>query len=141
VRQRLETGPVYATRRFTFSAAHRYWRPEWSAEENRKAFGGLTSVHGHNYTLEVTVRGAVDERTGMVMDLAELKWVVGEAVIQRFDHANLNEDPLFAGGAIPTTENLARVLWELLAPKLGADRLWRVRLWEDPTFYVEYHGP
>lgn len=135
------TGLVYATRRFTFSAAHRYWRPEWSPEENRKAFGNLTQVHGHNYTLEVTIRGAVDERTGMLMDLGELKRVVGEAVIQRFDHSDLNEDPLFSTGAIPTTENLARSGWDLLAPKLGADRLWRVRLWEDPTFYVDYYGP
>jgi len=135
------TGQVYATRRFGFSAAHRYWRRDWSPEENKKAFGNLTQVHGHNYTLEVTIRGAVDERTGMLMDLAELKRVVGEVVIQRFDHADLNEDPLFSGGAIPTTENLARTSWELLAPKLGADRVWRVRVWEDPTFYVEYYGP
>ncbi len=135
-----EGGLVYATRRFTFSAAHRYWRPEWSPEENRKVFGSLTQVHGHNYALEVTIRGLVDERTGMVMDLGELKRVVGEAVIQRFDHSDLNEDPLFSGGAIPTTENLARGIWDLLAPKLGADRLWRTRLWEDPTFCVDYYG-
>jgi 6-pyruvoyltetrahydropterin/6-carboxytetrahydropterin synthase len=138
---RLEPGSVYATRRFAFSAAHRYWRPEWSAEENRRAFGRLTQVHGHNYTLEITIRGAVDERTGMLMDLGELKQVVGEAVIQRFDHSDLNEDPLFSGGAVPTTENLALGIWELLAPKLGGDRLWRIRLWEDPTFYVDYYGP
>ena len=138
---RPEPGSVYATRRFAFSAAHRYWRPEWSAEENRRAFGRLTQVHGHNYTLEITIRGAVDERTGMLMDLGELKQVVGEAVIQRFDHSDLNDDPLFSGGAVPTTENLARGIWELLAPKLGGDRLWRIRLSEDPTFYVDYYGP
>lgn len=137
----LETGVVYATRRFTFSAAHRYWRREWSPEENRRVFGALTSVHGHNYALEVTVRGPVDERTGMVVDLAELKRIVGEAVIQRFDHADLNDDAFFAAGTIPTTENLARTIWDLLSPKLGPDRLWRVRLWEDPNFYVDYYGP
>ncbi len=136
-----ETGPVYATRRFTFSAAHRYWRQEWTPEENRHAFGVVATVHGHNYTLEVTIRGPVDERTGMLMDLAELKRVVGGAVVQRFDHADLNEDPLFSGGVIPTTENLARTIWELLSPKLGPERLWRIRLSEDPTFYVEYYGP
>jgi 6-pyruvoyltetrahydropterin/6-carboxytetrahydropterin synthase len=133
-------GVVYASRRFGFSAAHRYWRPEWTAEENRKTFGQLTQVHGHNYTLEVTIHGPVDERTGMLMDLGELKRVVGEAVIQRFDHADLNLDLFFSGGVIPTTENLARGIWELLAPKLGPDRLWRVRLWEDPTFYVDCYG-
>ena len=131
---------VYATRKFTFSAAHRYWRDEWTAEENARVFGNLTVAHGHNYVLEVTVRGSVDPRTGMVMDLGELKRLVGEAVITRFDHADLNQDALFASGSIPTTENLVRAIWELLAPKLGAERLYRLRLWEDPTFHVEYFG-
>lgn len=139
--KRPEMGLVYATRRFTFSAAHRYWRQEWSPEENRSAFGSLTQVHGHNYALEITIRGVVDEQTGMLMNLAELKRLVGEAVIRRFDHSDLNEDPVFASGVIPTTENLARRIWDLLSPKLGSERLWRVRLWEDPTFYVEFYGP
>ena len=133
-------GPVYATRKFTFSAGHRYWRDEWSAEENTRVFGRLTVAHGHNYVLEVTIRGRVEERTGMLMDLAELKRLVGEAVIDRFDHADLNRDGLFAAGAVPTTENLVRAIWDLLAPKLGAERLYRLRLWEDPTFSVEYFG-
>lgn len=131
---------VYATRKFTFSAGHRYWRPDWSAEENARRFGSLTVAHGHNYTLEVTIRGEIDLRTGMVMDLGELKRVVGEAVISRFDHADLNRDPLFPPGTIPTTENLVRATWDLLVPKLGAERLHRLRLWEDPTFHVEYFG-
>ncbi|HET6369178.1 MAG TPA: 6-carboxytetrahydropterin synthase [Pseudomonadales bacterium] len=134
-------GPVYVTRKFTFSAAHRYWQPRWSAEENARAFGSLTVTHGHNYVLDVTLVGSVDPITGMVMDLAELKRLVGDTVIQRFDHADLNADPLFAGGLIPTTENLVRGLWDLLVPKLGGDRLYRLRLWEDPTFHVEYLGP
>jgi 6-pyruvoyltetrahydropterin/6-carboxytetrahydropterin synthase len=132
---------IYATRKFTFSAGHRYWREDWSAEENARVFGQLTVPHGHNYTLEVTVRGAVDPRTGMVMDLGELKRLVGDAVVSRFDHADLNRDPLFATGMVPTTENLARAVWDLLVPKLGSERLHRIRLWEDPTFYVEYFGP
>ena len=131
---------VYATRKFTFSAAHRYWRDEWTAEENARVFGNLTAAHGHNYVLEVTVSGPVDPRTGMIMDLGELKRLVGEAVIARFDHADLNHDARFAAGSIPTTENLVRAIWDLLAPKLGAERLYRLRLWEDPTFHVEYFG-
>jgi 6-pyruvoyltetrahydropterin/6-carboxytetrahydropterin synthase len=133
-------GIVYATRKFTFSAGHHYWRDEWSADENARVFGHLTVAHGHNYVLEVTVRGPVDERTGMVMDLAELKQLVGETVIARFDHADLNRDAFFASGSIPTTENLVRAVWDLLVPKLGGERLYRVRLWEDPTFFVEYLG-
>jgi 6-pyruvoyltetrahydropterin/6-carboxytetrahydropterin synthase len=76
----------------------------------------------------------------MVMDLGGLKRVVSEVVISRFDHADLNRDTFFAAGSIPTTENLVRAAWDLLAPKLGTERLYRLRLWEDPTFYVEYFG-
>jgi 6-pyruvoyltetrahydropterin/6-carboxytetrahydropterin synthase len=135
------SGPVHVTRRFGFSAAHRYWRPEWSAGKNARVFGNLTVTHGHNYVLEVTLRGPVDLRTGMVIDLVELKRVVDEAVVSRLDHADLNQDPLFAAGAIPTTENLVRAIWDLLVPKLGADRLYHLRLAEDPTLHVDYYGP
>ena len=117
------SGMVYATRKFTFSSAHRYWRPEWSAEDNTRVFGNLTVPHGHNYVLEVTVRGAVEPATGMVMDLGELKRLVGDLLVSRFDHADLNRDAVFASGAIPTTENLVRAIWDLLVPKLGGERL------------------
>jgi len=127
------------TRRFTFSAGHRYHVAQWSDDENARAFGRLTVPHGHNYTLDVTVRGSIDPRTGMVIDLSELKEIVNATVIERFDHADLNADALFRD-RIPTTENIALVVWELLAPKLGPDRLARVRVWEDPTLFVDYDG-
>lgn len=134
------SGPLaHSTRRFSFSAGHRYWVEGWPAAENERVFGKLTVPHGHNYTLDVTVRGPIDPDTGMVIDLGELKRIVGETVVDRFDHADLNADPFFRG-KVPTTENLAVAVWELLAPKLGADRLWRVRVWEDPTLYVDYRG-
>jgi len=122
-----------------FSAGHRYWVEAWSVAENERVFGRLTVPHGHNYTVEVTIRGPIDERTGMVIDLAELKRIVEETVVERFDHADLNTDPLFCNGAA-TTENIATAIWGLLEPKLGPDRLWRVRVWEDPTLYVDYYG-
>ena len=85
----MNPGLLYVTRKFTFSAAHRYWRDEWSAEENARVFGPLTVTHGHNYVLDVTLRGSVDPLTGMVVDLGELKRVVGDAILARFDHADL----------------------------------------------------
>jgi len=127
------------TRRFAFSAGHRYHVARWSADENARAFGRLTVPHGHNYTLDVTVRGPIDPQTGMVIDLGELKAIVNATVIERFDHADLNADALFRE-RIPTTENIAIAVWELLAPKLGPDRLARVRVWEDPTLFVDYDG-
>lgn len=128
------------TRRFTFSAAHRYWLAEWTEAENRAHYGGLATIHGHTYVLEVTLRGPVDPLTGMVADPGELKRLVGELVMARFDHAYLNDDPAFREGVVPTTENLIRVLWDLLAGTLGRERLDRLRLWEDPTLSVEYRG-
>ena len=130
---------AYSTRRFQFSAGHRYWVDGWPPAENERVFGRLIVAHGHNYTLDVTLRGPIDARTGMVIDLAELKRIVTETVVDRFDHADLNADPLFRQ-RVPTTENVAVAVWELLAPKLGADRLHRVRVWEDPTLYVDYEG-
>src|SRR4029450_11424722 len=162
---------IAVTRRFTFSAAHRYARPEGSDAENRAHFAPVASIHGHTYTLEVTVRGPVDPDTGMVIDLDELKRVVGETVLARCDHTFVNDDPAFPPGVLPTTENLVRVAWDLLVAKLGADRLpqprprggpprpverdraralrlaklgadrlWHLRLWEAPTLSADYRG-
>jgi len=128
-----------SVRRFTFAAGHRYWVEGWSAAENQRVFGRCTVPHGHNYTLDVAVEGAIDSHTGMVIDLAELKRIVTEVVVERFDHADLNADPLFRT-TVPTTENIALAVWDLLAEKLGADRLAQVRLWEDPTLYVDVEG-
>jgi 6-pyruvoyltetrahydropterin/6-carboxytetrahydropterin synthase len=133
------SGLASTTRRFAFSAGHRYHVAQWSADDNARAFGRLTVPHGHNYTLDVTVHGPIDARTGMVIDLGELKEIVNATVIDRFDHADLNADALFRD-RIPTTENIAIAVWELLAPKLGPDRLARVRVWEDPTLFVDYDG-
>ena len=133
------SGIAYSTRRFTFSAGHHYRVAGWSDADNERVFGRLTVPHGHNYAVDVTVRGAVDPDTGMAIDLGELKRIVGETVVERFDHADLNADPLFRG-RVPTTENVAITIWELVAPKLGAERLWQVRVWEDDTLFVDYRG-
>src|SRR5205814_1898720 len=85
------------------------------------------------------VSGLLDPATGRVIDLSELKRVVGEVVVERFDHADLNADPLFRG-RVPTTENIAIAVWDLVVPKLGRERVWQVRVWEDPTLYVDYRG-
>jgi 6-pyruvoyltetrahydropterin/6-carboxytetrahydropterin synthase len=133
------TGIAYSSRRFTFAAAHRYWVEAWPAAENERFFGRLTVPHGHNYALEVTVRGPIDPQTGMVINLTDLKAIVNDTVVERFDHADLNADTLFRG-RVPTTENIATVVWGLLVEKLGPERLWQVRVWEDETLYVDYRG-
>lgn len=133
---------VDVTRRFEFSAAHRYWRSEWTPEQNERVFGKCANPHGHghNYTLDVTVRGAVDPITGMVMNITELKRVVGE-VLEEFDHRHLNEDTPYFRERIPTTENIVRVLWGLIAARLQPDvTLARLRLFEMQDLWAEYDG-
>jgi len=133
---------VQATRRFEFSAAHRYWRDDWSAEENERVFGKCTSPygHGHNYTLDVTITGVLDERTGMVMNMTDLKAIVNE-VLDEFDHKHLNEDTPYFKEAVPTTENIVRVLWRLIAARLPAEaRLTHLRLYEMSDLWADYDG-
>lgn len=133
---------VHATRRFEFSAAHRYWRETWTPEENERVFGKCSSRygHGHNYTLDVTVAGRPDERTGMVMNMAELKLLVG-GVLEGFDHKHLNEDTPYFKEQIPTTENLVRLLWGLIAARLPAHvRLAHLRLYELAELWADYDG-
>lgn len=133
---------VYATRRFEFAAAHRYWHPAWSAEQNERVFGKCTSPygHGHNYTLDVTITGPVDPVTGMVMNMTDLKALV-TTVLEEFDHKYLNEDTPYFRDQIPTTENIVRVLWRLIAPRLPTGVvLARLRLYEMQDLWAEYDG-
>ena len=130
------------TRAVTFSAAHRYRRPEWDDARNREVFGACAhpNWHGHTYTCEVTVGGDVDPVTGFCADLGALDRALATRVVAALDHRNLVLDvPAFAEGAlIPTGENvawwIAREVQEALGP---ATRVERVRLSEMPGLWVE----
>jgi 6-pyruvoyltetrahydropterin/6-carboxytetrahydropterin synthase len=130
------------TRRLTFSAAHRYRRPEWSDAKNAEVFGACAhpNWHGHTYTCEVTVGGEIDPVTGFCADLAGLDRVLAERVHARLDHKNLVLDvPEFAEGQeIPTSENVAWwIAREVQAGLGGTARVLRVRLAEMPDLWVE----
>ena len=129
------------TKTFGFSAAHRLHSRELSDQENREVFGKCNNPngHGHNYELEVTVSGHIALQTGMVMDLGKLMQIVQEEVLDRFDHKHLNQDTEEFRSLNPTGENIIRIIWDLLKPRLG-DQLTRVGLWETPKNFFEYHG-
>ncbi|MBI4544549.1 MAG: 6-carboxytetrahydropterin synthase [Gemmatimonadetes bacterium] len=136
---------AYLTRKVSFAAGHRYHRPEWSEARNRRVFGACSNPHGHghNYLLEVTVRGEVDGETGFAVDLGALDALLREAVLEPLDRQHLNHvvDAFAPGGAIPTCENVLVYLWPRIARGLPAGaRLHRLRLHEDPTLYVDYFG-
>src|SRR5437870_11979973 len=130
---------VYVTRKIEFSAAHRYHNPAFSDEENRRIFGKCNNAngHGHNYVLEVTVGGETDPATGMVLDLKELKEILEREIMQRMDHRHLNYEVPELAGQIPTCENIARVIWQLLEQKITQGRLHRVRLYESPDLLAD----
>jgi 6-pyruvoyltetrahydropterin/6-carboxytetrahydropterin synthase len=136
---------AFLTRRISFAAAHRYRRPEWSDEENTRVFGlcARPNYHGHSYTCEVTVRGDIDPRTGMLIDVAKLDGVLALEVRDRFDHRNINQDVAeFAEGKlIPTGENLARFIYERIRAALdGGIQVTEVMVAEDSTLRCSYRG-
>ncbi len=136
-------GPmVYLTKVYEFSAAHRLHSHTLSDVENREIFGKCNNPagHGHNYILEVTVKGEVDERTGLVVGLQLLDEVVEKEVYARFDYKHLNVDTPEFETCNPTSENFVKVLWDVLEPNLRPVVLHRLRLRETPKNHFDYYG-
>lgn len=133
---------IYLTRKAEFSASHYYHNPQFTPEENQRVFGKCSNLngHGHNYVLEVTVKGSVDEKTGFVVDLKELKQILENEVVVAMDHRHLNKEvPEFAT-LIPTVENIATAIWNRLAPKLKVAKLHRVRVYESDDLFADFLG-
>jgi len=138
--------PAFLTRRVSFAAAHRYRIAAWSDQRNEEVFGlcARPSYHGHSYVCDVTVRGEIDDATGMVVDLGVLDRILETEVRQRFDHRNINVDvPDFGEGRlVPTGENLARFIFEHVDARLtqqrSAARVVRVTVAEDATLSATY---
>ncbi len=132
---------AYFGRRYALSASHRLHTDALSAEENRATYGKCNNPHGHghNYIVEVLTGGAVNAETGMVVDMAALDEAVRKRVVDRFDHANLNLDPLFVN-QVPTTENLCRAVFGLLKNQLPAGDLEYVRVEETENNFFQFYG-
>jgi 6-pyruvoyltetrahydropterin/6-carboxytetrahydropterin synthase len=133
---------VTATRRMRFNAAHRVYNPSFSDARNEETFGKCNNPnwHGHNYELEVSVEGDIDEQTGYVLDLAKLRDVVEREIIDKVDHRNMNLDVEFMNGIIPTAENIVVQFWRILEPAVKPAKLTRLVLRETENNYVEYTG-
>lgn len=128
------------TRAYSFSAAHRLADPERSDDENRRIYGKCANPepHGHDYRIEVTVRGRPDTR-GVVTDLASLDRAVDAAVLARFDHRYLNVEVEPFSTVVPTAERIAERIWELLSPSVAG--LARIVVYETPRSAFSYEGP
>ena len=137
----MQNKKVLITKKFEFSASHRYYKEEWSEEKNSDIFGSCTSPygHGHNYELHVTISGMVDPNTGMIINLSDLKTHVND-VVKLFDHKFLNLDTPYFKDKIPTTENIANVMFELIEEQIankGKFILHSIRLYEKKDLYVD----
>jgi 6-pyruvoyltetrahydropterin/6-carboxytetrahydropterin synthase len=133
---------VQLTQQFEFSAAHRLHCPALSEDENRATFGKCNNPngHGHNYLVEVTVAGVPDARTGAVLPLPRFEQIVKEYVIDVLDHTHLNLDTPQFRDVNPSVENIARIVWSMLADRVMPARLHAVRVWETPKTCAEYRG-
>jgi 6-pyruvoyltetrahydropterin/6-carboxytetrahydropterin synthase len=129
------------SQKFEFSASHRLFNPNYSDEQNLKTFGKCSNPHGHghNYELQVTLRGRANEK-GLLMDIPMFERIVAENVVSRFDHKNLNDEVPEFKNSIPTVENIAATIYRILKPKLQTDTtaLASITVWETPKTWCEY---
>ena len=123
-----------------FNAAHRLHNQNWSDEKNEEVFGKCNNpnFHGHNYDLEVKVIGFCDPETGYVVDTKILSSIIKKSILDVFDHRNLNLDVPFFKDINPTTENVARVIYDILRPQLNESLELKIKLYETSRNYVEY---
>lgn len=132
---------VYLTRRASFAAAHRLWSDHLSAEENHALFGPCAREHGHghNYVIELTLRGGIDPKTGVVVNITEMRDAIQELILDQVDHRHLNIDSPLCRGVNPTVENLAVLFWNTLAPRFGA-LMYELMLYETEKNWASYRG-
>ncbi|MCB0496535.1 MAG: 6-carboxytetrahydropterin synthase [Cyclobacteriaceae bacterium] len=131
---------VSVFRKEHFNAAHRLFNPHWEFEKNQQVFGKCNNkyYHGHNYELIVQLTGTPDPSTGFVYDLKKLSDLIKEHILEKFDHKNLNEELVEFSSIIPTAENIAIVIYDIIRPLIDSDLDLKIRLYETPRNYVEY---
>jgi len=132
----------YITKQFKFCAAHKYWNPSWDKDKNFDVFGDDIKIHGHNYILDITVTGPINQDSGFIIDIQELKNIVNSNVISKLDHSQIQEDVQWFAGKQPSTENLVCFIWESIVEHIKSPAiLYKIKLRETPTIFTEYFGP
>ena len=135
---------VLLTRIEKFSACHRLHSKVLTDEENKNIYGPCNNPngHGHNYTVEVTVKGPVDESTGMVMNLTDLKQAINQAVMKPLDHKNIDKDVEYFKDRTSTVENIIIFIWDNMQSQLhDSSLLYKIKLYETDKNVAEYYGP
>lgn len=138
----MESKEVYLICRKHFNAAHRLHNPDFSESKNLEIFGLCNNKngHGHNYIIEVCIKGPINPETGFVMNLVDLKSIVETEIIHECDHKHLNHDVDWLTNVIPTAENLVVAFWNRLKLKITDAKLYKIKLYETENNIVEYRG-
>ncbi|SVA45261.1 uncharacterized protein METZ01_LOCUS98115 [marine metagenome] len=129
------------TKKYHFCASHKYGNADWSEEKNLEVFGKDYNTHGHNYILEVSVTGPIDQGSGWLVDLKKLGQIVKKYVVNVLDHSQIEEDIEWFKGKQPSSENILVWAWDEIAPRLERGTLHKLRLVETHSIYTDYYGP
>ena len=132
----------YITKQFKFCAAHKYWNANWSPTKNKEIFEDDIKIHGHNYKLDVTIKGKTSAESGFVVNISDLKHIVNKYVLDILDHSQIQEDIEWFEDKQPSTENLVVFIWDQINEHITGDiKLYKIKLRETSTIYTEYYGP
>lgn len=128
------------TRREIFNSAHRLHLSDLNDEQNFEIFGKCSypNYHGHNYDVHVTIIGEIDARTGFVYDIAKLKTIMKEEIIEPYDHRNLNLDTADFKNLIPTVENITKTIYTKIRAKIESNYQVKVKVYETIRNYSEF---
>ena len=132
----------YLTKQYKFCAAHRYWNSNWSDEKNYQVFGEDVRIHGHNYILDITILGPINNDSGFIVNLFELNKIIEVYVLDVMDHSQIQLDIPWFKSKQPSTENMVVFIWEKIVSKIPMPaKLHSIKLRETPTIFTEYFGP
>ena len=132
----------FITKQYKFCAAHRYWNTDWTKEENKNIFDKDIYIHGHNYLLDVTISGPVNEGSGFIINLKVLNDLVDEKITNVLDHSQIEKDIRWFANRQPSTEHMVIFIWDQIVDNIPLPaKLYKIRLQETPTICTEYFGP
>ena len=133
---------IYLTKQYKFCAAHKYWNDNWSDQKNIEVFDEDVKVHGHNYTLSITVKGKIDNDSGFIVDIKKLNKIVSKYIIDIFDHSQIEKDIDWFKNKQPSTENMIFFMWNEIVDRIPSGAILHcIKLRETPTIFSEYYGP
>ena len=133
---------IYLTKQYKFCAAHKYWNKDWSDQKNIEVFDEDVKVHGHNYSLSITVKGEIDNGSGFIINIKKLNKIVSKYIIDIFDHSQIEKDIDWFKNKQPSTENMLFFMWDEIVDRIPSEAILHcIKLRETPTIFSEYYGP